>query len=229
MKKNTYNSRLYNLKMPFIIPKRGKGSSEVLASCNIVGYGQYNGVDYMSYLSPYARNICDKSLPVEIVRDIVDNTGLKKLDMNILFDYHLDRATPSYSPTFYELNCFYNTSFSWGKTSVGMGMNIPIRIQQGGFTGVGDFQIEISQSKYSFFEDMLDDIQKHLDIKIYPLNSSQDEEIAQKVIDTGRSLKEYVSDIKKIKAFGKMGNGGSIKIRMKDVYNMYNLESEIIW
>ena len=229
MKANTYNSKLSDLKMPFIIPKRGKGSAEVLALCNILGYGRYNSIDYMSYLSAYSKNICDKNLPGRIAQGLVHDYKLKKIDLDITFDYYLDRATPSFNPSFYELRCFYTASYNLKDTAISMGVKVPIRIQQAGFTGVGELTIEVTQPEYSFFEDILDDIQKNLDIKIYPLNCSADENIAQKVIDTGKTLKEYIVDINKVKVFRQMGTGGIIKIKARDVYNMYNLESEIIW
>jgi hypothetical protein len=80
-----------------------------------------------------------------------------------------------------------------------------------------------------FFEDLLDTVQKFMGIRIYPIASTADEEMAEKVIDNGRTLKEYIKLLNKAQGLGNISKGGKASIKSMDVYNMYEVETEIIW
>ena len=71
--------------------------------------------------------------------------------------------------------------------------------------------------------------QKHLGIRIYPITSLEDENATGKVADMGKTIKEYVSLLRSTRGIDSLGEGGGAYIRTKDVYNMYNMETEIIW
>lgn len=85
----SYISKISNIPIPFIIPRRGKGSYEVNALCTFNSYGYYKGINYISYLSPYARGICDSRLPVVLAETIKENSNINKLDFSVEFDYYI--------------------------------------------------------------------------------------------------------------------------------------------
>lgn len=229
MKVIIHNTQLSALKLPLIIPKRKKGSTEVLANCSVKGAGVTSSVDFVGYLRPYANVLCDRSIPLEILGSMQEKSQAKNLNLNIGFNYHLDRATPTYEPTFYELYCFYDAVYVQNKQELSMGITIPIRLSQVGFIGVGELSIIIREPKIAFFEDLLDNVQKYLGIRIYPITSDAEEMVAGKVIDTGKTVKEYMQLLSDVSGFNKISRGGRALISTKDVYNMYEIITEVTW
>jgi hypothetical protein len=229
MKTLLYNAKLTNLKVPLSIPKRKKGTIDVIASCSLSGHGQYNGVDFMSYLQPFARSVCDKDLPMTISENIFKEHNFKNIQLGIEFDYHLDRSTPNFEPSFFELPCYYATHVSKGRKDLSMGIRVPIRIQLANFVGVGELQVELLSPKIKFFEDLLDSVQRYFGVRIYPISNIEECNDDNDMIDSGKSLKEYMSMLPKMRILKDVSKSGKASVKSKDVYNMYETVSEVIW
>lgn len=225
---------LSDLKISFIIPRRGKGSSEVISSISISSNGTDLLENLIKYFIEYQKKVLDREVLLEMVNNIVTELQLNELSINISFSLPIDRLSPDLeeSVTFI-LDCEYFVNYNKGKIETFMVIKCPVRINYI-FVMKGEVKLKVLiPQKNVYFEDLLDIIQKYGNTIIYPISEYSDKKILQKKIDKGKTVEEYLRSIKKAIKTGAINRDlsekGYLSVSFYDVYNMYKIEKGVIW
>ncbi len=227
-------SNLSDLHLSFIIPRRGKGSSEVISSASLFSNSSTQPENFIEFFISYQKKVLNKDTVFEIGEEIIKKLDLKDLVLSIDFPLPIDRLSPDFNTSIcYVLNCSYLYKYNDNKSEVYMIIKSPIRIN---YVSVIKGEVKLSilvPQKHFYFEDLLDLIQKYGDTVIYPISKLEDKKILQKKIDKGKTVDEYLKLIKnaiKNNLINKdISEKGSISISFFDVYNMYKIQKGVIW
>lgn len=224
-------SVISNLRIPIVVPKRNKGSHEVLSDCNLkatLTSGFKDPVDFIQHVVPYIKNSCFVDTPLKIGNTIYTSESLETLQFSMSFLYHLDRSTSSFKISFYEMLCFYTVEIFKDYSTLEMGIKIPIRVKDI-ISLPGYMYFSVLQPNYNiYFEDILDYIQKHASIRFYPPTIAEDKESLKDSIDFGKKIPDYLSSFLDAKNFDRLGKSLKLRIDYADVYDTYNTSYETI-
>jgi hypothetical protein len=224
-------SVISNLRIPIVVPKRNKGSYEVLSDCNIkatLNSGFKDPVDFIQYIVPYIKNSCFVDTPLKLGTTIYTSENLETLQFSMNFLYHLDRSTSSFKISFYEMLCFYSVEISKDQTILEMGIKLPIRVKDI-ISLPGYLYFSVLQPSYHiYFEDILDFVQKHASIRFYPPIIAEDKESLKDLIDFGKKIPDYLNAFSNAKNFDRLGKSLKLRIDYSDVYDTYNASYETV-
>jgi hypothetical protein len=222
------NTRLGNIRIPFYVMRRGKGHIDVLGNVEVSTVQQslhiYNIIEV---LVGCAKTVWDRGQLVNIVKLAAKAAKVSSLSLDVRFLYSLDRATPTYKSTFFDLSCLYNVMYQRGTISYNMGVEVPARIKMGGGISVGKVKVEVVDPSVRSFEDILDYIQKNAGIRIYPVNSSDDVLKLPEVVDEGMSIEDYFKVLKQ-SGSKELGKKVTLTVSSTDIYHMYEIERVFI-
>jgi len=222
------SSKIFDIKLPLIIPKRNKGHHEVMCLCSLDTKGFMNMENVVSHLVPLVKNTCFVYTPRDAIEKIMTEEKMKDLNFVMSFLYHVDRASSTFKDSFYEMRCFYRVAGVKNKISLEMGVILPIRIKQC-FTILGEMTFSVIDPLEIYFEDILDYIQKYGEVKMYPPVTIEDNKKAFNMIDEGKSVGDYMNALSQEKTIKKLGNAIRINITHPDVYNSYKTQYENVW
>ncbi len=223
-----FTSELQDFRLPILIPRRNKGHNEVLATISVKSSDLDNSEDLIKPLLSISKKVITVEILQELIGEICENFNIQTLTLKISFPYHLDRTSPTYSMSTFELDCGYEIRVVNRVLKIFMGVNIPIRITNV-FPLNGRLTYFVEEPKKLFFEDLLDYVQKHTGIKLYPKVSFKENVELRELIDEGKPVKDYLDIISRISALKELGDGGYVKISSPDVYSAYLTENILTW
>jgi len=223
-----FTSELRNFRLPLLIPRRNKGHNEVLAVISIKSLGLDNSEDLIRPLLSISKKVITLEVLQNLIAEICENFNIQTLTLKISFPFHLDRTSPTYATSSFELDCEYELKVVNRILKIFMGVNIPIRVTNV-FPLSGKLTFFVEEPKKLFFEDLLDYVQKHAGIKLYPKIAYKENVELKELIDEGRPAKDYLSIISNISGLKELGNGGYVKIVSPDIYSSYLTEHILTW
>lgn len=222
-------SKIYDINLPLIIPKRNKGHHEVMCSCTLGTKGFMNMENIVVHLVPLVKNTCFVHTPKDILKEILQIEGMDDLTFRMDFLYHVDRASSTFKDSFYEMRCFYKVKGAKNiNPTLEMGVILPIRVKQP-YAILGEMTFSVIEPDEIYFEDILDYIQKYGEVKMYPPVTLEDNTKAASMIDAGKSVGDYMNALSQAKTIKKLGNAIRINITHPDVYNFYKTQYENVW
>jgi len=221
------SSKIFDINLPLIIPKRNKGHHEVMSVCSLDTKGFMNMENVVSHIVPLVKNTCFVHTPKDTIKAIMKKENMPNLNFTMNFLYHVDRASSTYKDSFYEMSCFYRVRGTKSKTSLEMGVVLPIRIKQA-FTILGEMSFSVIDPSEIYFEDILDYTQKYGEIKMYPPVTAEDNK-KPNMVDEGKSVGDYMDALSSEKTIKKLGSAVRINITHPDVYNFYKTQYEHVW
>jgi len=222
-------SKIFDINLPLIIPKRNKGHHEVMCNCSLETKGFMNMENIVSHLVPLVKNTCFVHTPRDVLKEILKIEDMEDLVFRMNFLYHVDRASSTFKDSFYEMSCFYKVKGMKGVRPVlEMGVTLPIRVKQP-FTMLGEMIFSVIDPYEIYFEDILDYVQKYGEVKMYPPVTLEDNTNAVNMIDAGKSVGEYMDALSQEKTIKKLGSAIRINITHPDVYNFYTTQYENVW
>lgn len=227
-------SNLSDLHLSFIVPRRGKGSSEVIGSITLFSNSFDQPENFIEFFTDYQKKVLNKDTVLDIGEEMVRKLNLKDLVLDISFSLPVDRLSPNLNAAIcFILDCAYRYIYENNKSEVFMTIKCPIRVD---YISVIKGEIKLSvliPQKNFYFEDLLDLIQKYGDTVIYPISNISDKKLLQKKIDKGKTVDEYLKSIKssiKNNLINKdISEKGNISVSFFDVYNMYKIQKGVIW
>lgn len=233
MKKATkIQSNFLDFNIPFVIPKRSRGSVECQCKCTfkaVVANGKYlNPLDFISFLSPHANAVCDSSTLQAISKDIVKSAQLTALSIKVELLYFIDRVSPTFKPVNYGLPSYFESIFVNYKWFSNIGIQLPVRVKDVSVTA-GELDYKLINHNSQHFEDLLEHVQYTTGFKLYPMACQDDENAIQGVIDKGKQPYEYLVDMQKRVTDKKYAKGGAVSLTIPDLYNMYKFNYKVNW
>jgi hypothetical protein len=229
-------SKLSNLKIPFIIPRRGKGHTEVISYVDVTSDLYMNAENFIEFFIPYQKKVINKKNMSELCNNIISKINVNNnFSMSIRFKLPIDRlsCTLDESICFY-LDCTYSFDYfvedKMGVVEdISMIIDCPIRIKHIS-TLKGNLTVHIVNPKaYTYFEDILDIVQRHGNIVIYPVNKISDKDNLIKEIDEGKTIDDYLNFIKTAAIHKKISEKGRLIANFEDIYGSYILEKGVDW
>lgn len=220
-------SKISDIRIPLIIPKRNKGHHEVFCNCSISTSTLLDVTDLVKHFTPLIKSTCFPRTPLELAQSILNEHNLDDIDLLMSFSYHLDRASAGYKDSFYEMFCFYNVKGSTDMQNE-MGISIPIRVKDI-FIIVGKLTMSIMSPKDVYFEDILDHVQKFTDTKIYPSVSSDDKKQLPYLIDVGMNITDYINKLSDSDTIRKIGSTIRLKIEYPELLGSHNISYITTW
>ncbi len=219
-----------DFKIPFIIPKRSKGSIECLCKCSFKtvfsSIDHFNPLDFISFVSRYSNSTCDSNLLLSIGKEIVKLKKLSFFNMKVDLFYHMERVSSTYKVIGYEMPSFYEIEYSNYKWSNNIGIELPVRVVDTSITA-GRLKYKLINHNQQHFEDLIEHIQHTVGFKLYPLSCQEDDEGIQSMLDKGTIPYNYLYELKKRVQDKHYAKGGSISLIIPDLYNMYKFDYKI--
>lgn len=225
-------SKLSKLKVLFYIPKRGRGSNEVVSSITLYSNTLIEPENFIEPLIKFQKKVLNKDTLYEIGTAFIEKLKLDNFHLQINFLLPIDKLSPTWEESFcFYLNCtyYYEYNNDLSNPKVNISVECPIRIN---YISVleGQLFLKIENSlKHLYFEDVLDIIQKYGNVVIYPITKASDKQHLLEEIDDGKSIEDYLTFIKDAFYFGKLSETGEVKITVSDLYNNYQIEKGISW
>ena len=222
------SAEIRDFKLPFFVPKRNKGHNEVLVRFLIKSWNFQDSEDFIQVILPFSKTVLSAESLKEIAREIKEGLDLENFFIQASFLFHLDRTSPRYFPSSHQLPCNYELFVENEILKIFMGIKLPVRVK-GVFPLQGELSFSIEESKSVYFEDLLDHIQKHAGVKLYPKASSKEEEELKFLMDEGKTPQEYINILMNYTSLKELGEGGVAHISFMDVYSNYILSQEGSW
>lgn len=229
-------TKLSNLKVIFLIPKRGKGHSEIVGNIFLISDKPLDPLDFIKFFIKYQRKVLTKDIIVEIGTTVIKELKLPNLYLKIDFTLPIDRLSPSLEDTLcFHLDCNYFckcdcvVDFDNFEVSSGMKITCPVRVD---FISTleGNLDLEITQPKPNlYFEDLLDILQSYGKIVIYPVSKASDKKSLSKEIDSGKTIEDYLESVKAAIIHRKVAEAGKVNVSVADLYNNYRIEKGVNW
>lgn len=225
-------TRLSQFKIPFIIPKRSKGSFESLCTCTFTTSMPVNALlnplDFISFFTPYVNTACNSDMLLNISKEIVKSKKLNFFNLKVDLFYHMDRVSATYKNIIYEMPSYHEIEFSTYKWFTNVGIFIPVRVKDITTVG-GRLEYKLVNHNHQHFEDLLEHVQNVMDYRLYPIACSEDEGVLSQKIDKGKEYYEYLLRIKEKAIQKQYAKGGVLNLFVPDLYNMYEFNYEVEW
>jgi hypothetical protein len=210
-------TQIEQVNIPILLPKRGKGHQEVMASFSVSTSRSIDPLTFISVINAYANKTCVASDMVSMSKNFAKTLDLDDVEVKVIFSYILDRVSSRLSSTFFSLPCFYERSIGSTASNLSMGVTLPIQTLVGKPIS-STLTLRIDYPSNIFFEDMVDRVYKVLGAVLCPV-TDKDSPLQGPCYFPEDALK-MISDACKEK---KLGRGGWAKIEATDIYHMYKL------
>jgi len=188
-------SDITNIIIPLIIPRYGKGHSEVTASVKVSTPVFIDTLNFCKVINKYAKSTCTKSVIVELVYDLVNNFNLTELELFIDFTLYIDRVSISYDIAFYEIECGYYVRYYNSKCEVYMKVKYPVFTQVLEFRTSASLQVCLNLNELKYFEEIVNFIQSTIGVALYPAVSEED-----KIINIIKKMNKNIMKYEKSKS-----------------------------
>jgi len=223
-------SKISDLKVMFIIPRRGKGHSEVISSVEVFSDCSVYPEDFIEFFIDYQKQVLTKETIQEIGDNIRDRLKLGDLFINVNFSLPINKLSPSLEESLcFHLDCRYSYKYCLDSTSISMDIECPIRVNYIS-TIEGNLNLEaIYPSSNLYFEDILDVVQKYGDVVIYPITKASDKVKLLEEVGRGKTVEDYLNFIKIASIHKKISEGGRVNVTVSDLYNNYKIEKGVSW
>lgn len=215
--------QLQEFKIPLIIPRKHKGAIEVVSSWSISCTELLDPLELGQFIVNCAKKTCDRGLLSYVTQLVVRQFKAQNVFVEVSFSYYLDRATPQFEHAIYMADCYCSLQYSQTYYNYSMGVVLPVIIKDI-TVRQGSLLFEVDEPSSIFFEDIIEHVQKYGGIRIYPVYSALDRESLVGVIDSGKAVLDYLHILKNSAQDKALGDRGRIVLKVRDVYNMYNLE-----
>jgi hypothetical protein len=221
---------LSHLSIPIMIPRRNKGHCDLLAEFSFFTKDlDKDPENFPSLLHNYHRTSFSHYDLSKMSKEIAVNLGLNHLKIIVDFSYPIDRASSSFKPSIYNLSCKYESIRIKEDFYLIISTFLPIVIADvHPITGRLSYGIR-NPKQGVFIEDLVDHIQRYTNSRLYPLLDTSEKEQLKKLIDSGKSPKDYLKILKDSSVYKDFGEGGYSVISVPDVYNTYMANYSIEW
>ena len=221
--------QIEHIQIPVLLPKRGKGHQEILASFCISTSRSINPLDLVPFITSCSYKTCMVSDIVDLSRVIVKELHLEDINIQATFSYILDRVSPGLSPTFFSLPCFYERQVGGqGANTSWLGVTVPIQTNLGKPLA-SSLTLQIEHPQKIFFEDMVDRIYKILGTTLQPIISDKDVKMFLSSQEPCYTPEEVLALLKKECRERKYGKGGKAIIEVFDLYHIHKLTFSKSW
>lgn len=223
-------SKISDLKVLFIIPRRGKGHSEVISFVEVISNCSVYPEDFIEFFINYQKQVLTKETIQEIGDNIKEQLKLQDLFINISFSLPINKLSPSLEESLcFHLDCSYLYKYYSGSTSISMNIGCPIRVNYIS-TIEGNLNLEaIHPSSNLYFEDILDIVQKYGDVVIYPITKASDKVRLLEEVGRGKTVEDYLNFIKIASIHKGISENGKVNVTVSDLYNNYSIEKGVSW
>ena len=224
-------NQLSDLKLYFIIPRKGKGHNEVISNVTILTTTEnIQPEDFLGFFVEYQKKVLSPNVLEELGNKIIENLKLKDLEIHFTFNLPVDRLSIALDEAVcFNLACGYSFVRTSIKQTLGMVISCPIRIDYMS-TIEGILQLSLyNPAPNIYFEDLFDIVQKYGNVVIYPLNRLADKEALQKEIGGGKTVKDYIDFIKVACIRKDISESGKVKVSFGDTYRVYNIDKTVGW
>jgi hypothetical protein len=212
-----------------LLPKRGKGHQEILASFAVSTNTSINPLEFVPLITSCANKTCMLSDIVDLSRSLMKELHLNDIILRTTFSYILDRVSPELSPTFFSLPCFYERKVPvTGSNTSSLGIVVPIQVNLGKSLSAS-LALQIERPKKVFFEDIVDHVYKSLKATLQPLISDKDVKTFTDSLEPSYTPDEVLSILRDTCKQRKFGQGGTATIRVFDLYQIYKLTYSKSW
>jgi hypothetical protein len=227
--KERFTTQISDIRLPLLIPRRGKGAFETLAKCGVSTPCKIDPLTFIPSFIPYAKQTFTQESMLTLVQEIQNTKKLSHVEVTVAFSYALERSSPTFQEVYFELPCVYSLLGKGSTHTLRMAISIPIRVYDI-YPVLGTLQFEIqSPTKHIFFEDMIDHVQKFAGVVLYPLAESSDRPPLKNMLDVGKSPTEFLAILQDSSKHKHLGEGGFAHVFAKDVYSMYGLNYRVEW
>ena len=221
--------QIENIKIPVLLPKRGKGHQEILASFAVSTNTPINPLEFVPLITSCASKTCMLSDIVDLSRSFMKELHLNDIVLRTTFSYILDRVSPALSPTFFSLPCFYERTIpALGSNTASLGIVVPIHVNLGKPLSAS-LALQIERPKKIFFEDIVDHVYKSLKATLQPLISDKDVKTFIDFLEPCYAPNEVLNILRDTCKQKKFGQGGVATIRVSDLYQIYKLTYSKSW
>jgi hypothetical protein len=221
--------QIENVKIPILLPKRGKGHQEILASFAVSTNTSMNPLEFVPFITSCASKTCMLSDMVDLSRSLMKELHLNDITVRTTFSYILDRVSPNLSPTFFSLPCFYERKVPIsGSNTSSLGIVVPIQVNLGKPLSAS-LTLQIERPKKVFFEDIVDHVYKSLRATLQPPVSGNDIKTFTDFLEPCYVPNEVLNILRDTCKQRKFGQGGVATVRVSDLYQIYKLTYSKSW
>jgi len=215
-----------DLKIPFLVARRGRGSNEVISKVCINYENDVSLFDIIKVMTDYQKKVINKDLLLDIIEDLKKLGSLKFLE--ILFFLPVDRVSVYLKESLsYLLECGYK--FEKDNDELIMIIKCPVPVDYL-FPFLGEVYLEVNNPSLNFyFEDLLDLLQRYGSVIIYPMVSFEDLPRLSTSFESRVTLDEFLRIMKSIFTKRKLCENGKICVKFRDMYGLYTVEKGIVW
>jgi hypothetical protein len=217
-------TQIEQVQIPILLPKRGKGHQEVMASFSVLTSKPIDPLTFIPIINTYANKTCIIVDTVDMSKRFLKTLSLDDVFISISFAYMLDRVSSQLSPTFFSLPCFYERSVGFSdKNSIAIGVKLPMQAFLGKPIS-SSLTVKIEHPSNVFFEDIVDRVYKTLGAVLCP--AVETKSLDQNPCYTPEETLKKLRGVFKEK---KLGKGGSLQVETMDLYHMYKLTYTTSW
>jgi len=217
------------VRVPILIPKRGKGHNEVLGAFQVQSTSMISPIEFVPPLTSKAGKAFLVDHILELSREVVNSLKVKNAVVSLEFHLMLDRVSPAYSTVYFPLTCLYTGSAGKGvKEEFSITVSLPVRVRDIHPVS-GTLVFSIINPSHLFVEDLVDHIQKSAGVVLYPLSAAHEIDQLQQTLDQGLTPYEYLTLLEDASTGKKLGDGGTAQIQIKDIYRMYDFTYTASW
>jgi hypothetical protein len=219
-----------DVRVPVLIPKRGKGHNEVMAHFRVHSTSKVAPIEFIRLLNACAGKTFVVSDTQTLAKNMVNELNLKNAVVTLDFSLMLDRVSPSYATVYFPLACSYVGSYARGGKSEepSISVTIPVHIRDI-YPTAGELVFTVFNPGHLLSEDLVDHVQKSTGVVLYPLSAKEEQVSLQQMLGAGLSAYEYLTRVQESSRDKKLGSGGKAEISIRDIYRMYGFNYAASW
>jgi len=217
-----------NITVPMLLPRRGKGHSEITATFKVLTTTDVQPLDLLQPLSSFYRTTLLKDTLSELAHKIVRQNRLDSVVVDASFGYVLDRVSASFIPTVYSYPCNYRlSSDAKAAEHFDMTIKLPFLIfDEQKQLMANELEVTlINPANKVFLEDIIDRVQQLCKVKFYPASSTQDEKENIRRVRSEKALPEVLYKFTSSVTDSKWAKSVTVVVSYRDIYNNFILRT----
>lgn len=221
------NSKIENICVPIVVPKRSRGHIEVLGCCSVTVSGTKLLIEAVEYIQKISQEPCTQKFLIRTSDGLRLKLKATELVFDLSFLFSMERVSHSGESIFYHVPCVYSVSSKEKSTIITQGIEYPVFVSSA-IPLRATLSFSLKNPTRVSFEDMMDHIQKEVGVVVAPICNEKDKSgmsNAFKTVTPG-SILDCVAEGSKRKD---LGIEGVATIRYTDEYDMYKFSYSTTW
>jgi len=225
-------NRLNNIRLPFLVPKRGKGHVEVLGEVFISCSSRVDPRELLPTIMKMGGETLNAAALVAFLTQVAPKLDIlpgsaEGCSLAVSFPLPMLRLSPSLSHTVHiVLPCSLSTDIRGGRTTTSV--EVPVRILNS-IAVRGTARCSVTSWQEVFVEDIFDYVLAVGKTVLYPATTVQEEMLLSNVLPPGEPPVELASQIAMKLQIKYPSTTGKVVVGFSDFYGVYDIEYEHTW